>query len=980
METSVIESSIPILLIGTLGIVLYIVLRDEIHQFLRQCFGSRHDDNNNHNGEGEGLLMSQRNTSSKISFQDIPWSNRMNIQVNGQMIEIVNPDPSELLATYIRDKLILKGTKLGCEEGGCGACSIVLQDPRNDTIKAVNSCLRLLCANDGQSITTVEGIGSVDQGLSDEQRSIVDHSATQCGYCTPGWVTAMHALKEECAKDNKVLKESDIDDYFDGNICRCTGYRPIMKAFHSLCGSDGVKQQCSNPSARENPSMCNTGRDMEDMTGQCEHPHPNRHSGSSTNQATDMGKLTIHRQTQKRTTNGNKNQSYQLLLQEMKPLHFFNPVTNKRYLRPVNFQQLCACLKEFNSSTNYGSVKILGGNTSIGVTKYLNNTAPYYYADEYSTMIDINRVGELNVKQYDSQSKKLTIGAGITINECITLLRQYSPSSVGNHKEGVGINHRSIFSVTANHLHRIANTQVRNAASWAGNLMIFLQYKSFPSDAVLALTNAFAVLHISDFEGNVFDLTMDQFLTYSFDAFKQRGLFIVSITIPDVVTSTTSQSSMTTISETYKVAQREHNAHAYVDAGFNFQLVESSMLLSKAPVCSYARVVFGGVGKTIFIASNTEEVLRNAPLTAQTLGNALNALQQDLLSVGINDSFENKHFLVSVMQSNLYLMFLRCYEMTSSKYMLPANIVSALMPWVKPSSRGVEVYPINRFDQPQLNPVGKAVKKLEAPIQATGEAIYPSDEVLPPHGYQAEIVYSTKCAVPLLSIDPSAALKLNGVIAVYTAADIPGENNIGNGNTLFISIGNVVPCVGAPLAVIVAISEEIATKAASLVKVTYGGASAKVISNLQEAIAAKSFYPDLDPSLTSLSIGDAKTAICQATYRARGRVSAGGQYHFYMEAQTANAQIIDGSVVKVICGTQDPTNFQTQIANVLGLPANKVVVQCQRAGGGFGGKLTGGLFVSSAAALCAKKLHRPVRIFNSRAWDMTMQGKVVFLP
>lgn len=909
-----IESVVPILLIGTLAAVCSIIWRDHIEKFFRSYFSTRQNERNDE--ETEGLLLSHQD--AKLSFQDIPWSNVMKIQVNGENLEIINPDPSELLATYIRDKLVLKGTKLGCEEGGCGACSIVLHDPRDDTIKAVNSCLRLFCANDGQSITTVEGIGSVNGGLSEEQRSIVEHSATQCGFCTPGWVTAMHALKEECSKENKILKMSDVDDYFDGNLCRCTGYRPIMKAFHSLCGDKStVHQQCSNPLARANPLLCNTGKDMEDMTGECEHD-----DGRVTNFKGRDGMITLHRQPHKKSTIL-KN----VALQELKPLHFFNPATGKRYLRPVNFEQLCLCMKEFNSAANYGNVKILGGNTSIGVTKYLNNTAPFYYADEYLTAIDINRVPELNVKLFDLATRQLTIGAGVTINESISLLRQYSPtySKASDHKEGLGINHHSIFSVTANHLHRIANTQVRNAATWAGNLMIFLQYKTFPSDAVLAFTNAFSVLHISDTNGNMLDLSMEQFLTYSYDEFKARGLFIVSITIPDTtpVKLKFNNAGTLTVTETFKVAQREHNAHAYVDAGFNVQLISSSV---GAPVCSFARAVFGGVGQTIFIAHRTEQVLCNAPLTALTLGNALGALQQDLIAVGINGDFENDQFLVSVMQANLYLIFLRCYELTNSKYMLPKNVISSLAPWVKPSSHGVQVYPINRFDQPQLNPVGKAVKKLEAPIQATGEAIYPSDEVLPPNGYQAEMVFSTKCAVSLLSIDSSAALKITGVIAVYTAADIPGENSIGNGNMLFIDVGSIVPCVGAPLAVVVATTEDIAVKAASLVRVTYGGSNTRVINNLQEAIAANSFYSDIDPSMSTLSIGNAKSAMAQATYRATGRITAGGQYHFYMETQTANAYLVDGSVIRVICGTQDPTNYQTQIANVLGLPNNKVVI------------------------------------------------------
>ena len=95
-----------------------------------------------------------------------------------------------LLSTFLREKLGLRGTKLGCEEGGCGACTVILQSTENSTPLAVNACLRLLVSCDGAYITTVEGIGSISQGLSVEQSQMVRCSATQCGYCTPGWVTA----------------------------------------------------------------------------------------------------------------------------------------------------------------------------------------------------------------------------------------------------------------------------------------------------------------------------------------------------------------------------------------------------------------------------------------------------------------------------------------------------------------------------------------------------------------------------------------------------------------------------------------------------------------------------------------------------------------------------------------------------------------------------------------------------------------------
>ena len=91
------------------------------------------------------------------------------VTVNGVEMHVSNPDPSMLLSTWLRETLGLRGTKLGCEEGGCGACSIILQAPSTASPVAVNACLRPLCLCDGCSITTVEGIGSIRSGLSKEQ-------------------------------------------------------------------------------------------------------------------------------------------------------------------------------------------------------------------------------------------------------------------------------------------------------------------------------------------------------------------------------------------------------------------------------------------------------------------------------------------------------------------------------------------------------------------------------------------------------------------------------------------------------------------------------------------------------------------------------------------------------------------------------------------------------------------------------------------
>jgi xanthine dehydrogenase large subunit len=108
--------------------------------------------------------------------------------------------------------------------------------------------------------------------------------------------------------------------------------------------------------------------------------------------------------------------------------------------------------------------------------------------------------------------------------------------------------------------------------------------------------------------------------------------------------------------------------------------------------------------------------------------------------------------------------------------------------------------------------------------------------------------------------------------------------------------------------------------------------------------------------------------------RVKGHVSATGQSHFYMEAQTALSTPVDGDCVDVVTGTQDPAGNLSYIAGVLGLPQNKVTVTCPRVGGAFGGKITRAITVSAASALAAKILKRPVRIFNTRTADMAMTG------
>ncbi|MDD2717592.1 MAG: (2Fe-2S)-binding protein [Candidatus Wallbacteria bacterium] len=143
---------------------------------------------------------------------------KISFKINGDN-ETRDVNPSKTLLRFIREDLNLTGTKEGCGEGECGACTVILNG------KAVHSCLTLAAEIDGAEVTTVEGL--VKNGELDIlQNKFMEHNAIQCGFCTPGMLMAAKAL----LMVNQSPSELEIRRAMAGNICRCTGYKPIIDA------------------------------------------------------------------------------------------------------------------------------------------------------------------------------------------------------------------------------------------------------------------------------------------------------------------------------------------------------------------------------------------------------------------------------------------------------------------------------------------------------------------------------------------------------------------------------------------------------------------------------------------------------------------------------------------------------------------------------------------------------------------------------
>ncbi len=147
--------------------------------------------------------------------------------VNGEKVSVVL-DPRESLLDVLRERLVLTGTKKGCDQGQCGACTVHLDGRR------VVSCLTPAVQVAGQDVKTIEGVADPDGTLHPLQQAFVDCDAMQCGYCTPGQVMSGLA----CLAEGHATTDDDIREYMSGNLCRCGAYVGITAAIRRVAGQD----------------------------------------------------------------------------------------------------------------------------------------------------------------------------------------------------------------------------------------------------------------------------------------------------------------------------------------------------------------------------------------------------------------------------------------------------------------------------------------------------------------------------------------------------------------------------------------------------------------------------------------------------------------------------------------------------------------------------------------------------------------------
>ena len=976
-------------------------------------------------------------------------NNKVSFYLNGKVVTIENPSPDLLLIDYLRSPdVALSGPKKPCGQGGCGGCTVILsrwdETQNKAEHRAINSCLRPVCALGGLVVTTVEGTGAVrkpdpqflqhtltasrsaapigehhspvfteaskaaekkrtsvleavtaklarmakpartaklkgkdvsalvkivenvaahpseqsHEGMNPVAYQLALYNGSQCGYCSVGFVMNMSEFIVNYPRATK----KDIEDAFDGNLCRCTGYRAIltgMKTFASDWKEADVTHQIK----------C-----LEDHVGEAQLPasvaipFPIAAQGPAEPVSTDVGR--------------------------------------QQWRTPTSLTDLAEILHTQRDQ----QIRLVHGNTSYGVYKpeYLDTTL----------FVDIRLIPELNfpIAARGKRDNEIVVASGTTYSDLIDLIAT-------ERKRGPETTTLDALDLMAR---RTAGRIVRNAASLGGNTMLVLKHipigtgEPFPSDMFTALVAVEATLTYLVLEDDgAFDkrtATAGQLVAAVLDdpALADR-IVITSYALPlgDPNDAVLAQ----------KVALREVNAHSIVNATTRFTFVDKLTV-------DTAALVFGGIAPYPWHASKTEAAMAGKELTLASAGALSKILASEVESElnlwvrrmkEVPDDGFTAQYRTQLAVSFFYKAIVNA--LVGKGVAVPANVKSIgddmWGNW--PESTGTQEYQTQDFKAPVAQPY----MKTGAMYQTSGQLHYTQELAVPPLTANGAFVQSRRALANYSFVIPGGdegvtAVDLRTHLKSYSPSfiDIITHENIKNGGINLQGMAldqplfavDLVSYVGQSIAMVLATSEQEAIAIADYVSthcVAYAkpgkpwtGKWSKPIVNLLEAIEMDSIFPDVPTSAPWVShiwkiirpgsqfdwVAKRKPVDREIRMREAAVGSApcvvvessqlnGGQAHFYMETQACIAIPHDDGRITVRPSTQSPMEMHQTTAMALGLQYNQVEVDVAPVGGGFGGKTEQARFIAGPTAVAAKAIKGPVRVAVPRDEDTAMIGK-----
>lgn len=752
----------------------------------------------------------------------------------------------------------------------------------------------------GLAVTTVEGIGSTKTKLHPVQERIAKAHGSQCGFCTPGIVMSMYTLLRNRPRPTM----NDMEVAFQGNLCRCTGYRPIIEGYKTFteeweliqngqklsngCGSNGFNgcgmgDKCckfKGTNSLTNGNM--NGSNCVEVNG----------NGTADKNSTDLQK-TKQKDNDKNATDDMKNANMgpQEILYNSKEFTPYDPsqepifppelklsdTLDKDFLvikgktvtwyRPTKLYQLLSLKKK------YPEAKIVVGNTEIGVeVKFKHMVYPF--------IIQPVQIPEL--VEIKNTPNTIRIGASVTLIDFENALS----------KEMVKLPEQQtrVFRTIVGMLNWFAGKQIRSVGALGSNIMT-----GSPISDMLPIMMANKVtLEVASEERGTRNVVLDEhFFTGYRKSVVKPDEILLAIHIP--------YTNSDTYCYSYKQARRREDDIAIVNACVKVTFEP------KTDVIKNINLAFGGMSFKTVTAPITEQKLKGLPWNKNTLEIAYTHLLEDLpLDAGAPGG------MILYRRSLTLSLFFRAFLAISSdlqKYLPHVSIdkrdLTAIEGFHTKNYKSSQYFTVVPQTQEKTDALQRPIVHMSAFKQATGEAIYCDDIPFCENELYLAYVTSSRAHAKIISIDPEEALSMEGVYYFVSSKDISKEHNklgsIVHDEKVFYT--EEVTSQGQIIGGIVAIDQITAQRAARKVKVEYEDIHPVVVS-IEDAIKYSSYFE----YKKKLQKGDIDKVLREAPHVLEGECRMGGQEHFYLETQCVLAvPMKEDNEFEVYCSTQNPT-------------------------------------------------------------------------
>ncbi|KAG6827920.1 hypothetical protein H0H92_009962 [Tricholoma furcatifolium] len=911
-------------------------------------------------------------------------------------------DPDATLLDFIRSQGPgLTGTKLGCGEGGCGACTVVIQSkhPRTGILQhlAVNACLAPIVSVDGKHVITIEGLGNSDNPHPLQER-MWKMSGSQCGFCTPGIVMSLYALLRTAYSDPAKLGRLTVEDVelngaLDGNLCRCTGYKTVLDAAKTFVGEYLAKAQNAGTNVSDDHDFvvpvnyAAANLDAGEVSSDCCIPDVSKLSIDASNDPTvgingripsiagksinniskplkgcgradccqlspstsdlDKAKPPMKHPWFPRFTFRSYKPGTELIFPPAlsrytpKPLMYGNE--DRTWLRPTSLAQLVDICQASPD------VKLVGGSSEIQIEVKLKSQS-------YPISVYISDIPELYDLSLPTPSRpSLIFGANLPLSELERTCQSLLSSSL-SYASGP-------LEAIATQLRYFAGFQVRNVASVAGNIATASPISDL--NPVWVAVGAKIVVRNGPKPEDTLELGMDDFFIGYRKTKLPRGAVIERIVVP-------LDGGPREVVKAYKQAKRRDDDIAIVTSCF-------AMRVDEGGIIRHAKFAYGGMAAWTISVPKTQTYVLGKPFTYSTFEGAV-----EVLSAEVDLPYDVPGGMPSFRKTLALSFLFKFWHAVSLQLNIPLHAPGAEAASLSTNPDDITTC-IHRqatsgrrdnSDPYAQEIVGKPEPHLSGLKHATGEAVYTDDMPNLQNQSWGALVLSTHAHARILSVDATKALSMPGVLTFVSHTDLPSPKANFWGSValdeVFLAVGEVT-AHGQPIGMIVATTKHQAQRAARKVEVVYEDMKPLILT-IEEAIEKRSFHSQYDRRMER---GDKVDEVLEKVeYVAEGRTRMGGQEHFYLETMACLAvPKFESGEMEVYSSTQALTDCQRWVAQVTGVPRNRIVAHSKRMGGGFGGKETRSSHLSAIVALAAKKTKRPVRCMLDRNEDIQTTGQ-----